>query len=101
MPEYWKTTQFVLVFSHASSAQSAVIQFTPNTNRIGIMASTTTTFSLQPGTVSNEPFDWTKSNDLKVHKMAVEKLSRMSSHHLISNRQPPVGARQPHLIGEP
>ena len=78
MPEYWKTTQFVPVFSHASSAQSAVIQFTPNTNRIGIMtsttattetppASTTTTFSLHPGTVSNEPFDWTKSNDLKVH----------------------------------
>ena len=74
MPEYWKTTQFVLVFSHASSAQSAVIQFTQNTNRIGIMTSTTTTFSLHPGTVSNEPFDWTKSNDLKVHKMAVEKL---------------------------
>ena len=37
-------------------------------------ASTTTTFSLHPGTVSTEPFDWTKSNDLKVHKMAVEKL---------------------------
>ena len=37
-------------------------------------ASTTTTFSLHPGTVSTDPFDWTKSNDLKVHKMAVEKL---------------------------
>jgi hypothetical protein len=36
---------------------------------------TLSTFSLHPGTVSTAAFDWTNSNDLKLHKMAVDKLT--------------------------
>jgi hypothetical protein len=39
------------------------------------MGSTTTAFSLHPGTASTAAFDWTNSNDLKLHKMAVDKLT--------------------------
>jgi hypothetical protein len=47
----------------------------PGTPAGGTAMTTASIFSLHPGTTSINLFDWTHTNDLKIHKMAVEKLT--------------------------